>query len=238
MCIDEIALSVIIPTSNEMKLEILPQIIKNFTFCNAVEIIVVDSHSSDGTVEFLENMGVKLFRVDTFSRAQRLNVGIDAARGEMILLHHPRSIIDPQGINYLIKNVKNLRWGGFIHKFDTDHSLLKFTSWYSNNIRFIRNKIVYLDHCVFARRDLLKRVGPIPPVDIFEDTILSKMLNKVSAPIMLPYCVTTSAIRFVRNGIIYQSLINQLLKLGYCLGISHRLMNKIYERTTKLNSKY
>ena len=54
---------------------------------------------------------------------------------------------------------------------------------------------------------------------------------------LLPFISTTSAIRFTKNGLWTQALMNQILKLGFHIGVPHDTMNKIYERGLNLNSK-
>jgi hypothetical protein len=157
----------------------------------------------------------------------------------MILLHHPRSLICKEGIEHLMQYRMNLKWGGFLHFFDLDHPILKFTSWYSNYIRGTFSGILYLDHCIFLERSMALSIGKLPSVDIFEDTILSQRLLKTfGKPKILPHKATTSAVRFETNGIYRQSLINQYLKIKFYLGADHRQMNRLYESKTGLNSEY
>jgi hypothetical protein len=89
-------------------------------------------------------------------------------------------------------------------------------------------------------KDVLNQLPkpPIPDVDIFEDTELSIRLSKVSKPKLIPIKVTTSAIRFSKNGLWKQSLMNQSLKAAYHLGIDPKKMNSLYEKGLSLNSKY
>jgi hypothetical protein len=99
-------------------------------------------------------------------------MGIDAAKGAVVLLHHPRSVIDPHGIRWLYDKAQLHKestketetkdwWGGFTHQFDNDndgngntmgisnrpiistHWLLRFTSWYSNTIRSRPRSILF-----------------------------------------------------------------------------------------------
>lgn len=171
------------------------------------------------------------------SRAERLNIGFHRAVGKVILFHHPRSVVDPEGIRTLIDHSLNSTntpfWGGFTHRFDTSHPVLSFTSWYSNKIRF-RRGILYLDHGIFFHRNLW--IKDIPPVEIFEDTLLSHEFRKICKPIILPHWSTTSAIRFQKNGVLKQALVNQVLKIGFHLNISNSIMNRFYEKGLDLNS--
>jgi glycosyltransferase involved in cell wall biosynthesis len=203
------------------------------------EIIVVDGGSDDGTLELLSKFDVKLIAAPGASRAAKLNAGIAAASGEMIFLHHPRSLVQPEGFLQLADVGKEMArvWGGLSHQFDDDHPLLRFTSWYSNRIRCDRSSILYLDHCIFFDRGFKDEGLKIPDVDIFEDTELSKLLRRHSRPVRLSVVARTSAVRFKRNGIYRQALLNQWMKLAYYLNFSHDKMNRLYEKGLNLNKK-
>lgn len=172
------------------------------------------------------------------SRAERLNIGFHKSRGSIVLFHHPRSFVEPAGIQQLIdlSEMQNREemWGGFTHQFDKAHWLLKFTSWYSNEIRGKGKGILYLDHCIFFSRELWKQ--NIPHVEIFEDTLLSYNFLKKSKPVILPFKSQTSAVRFEKNGLWRQSLMNQVLKIGFFLKVPHTTMNLIYEKGLGLNN--
>jgi hypothetical protein len=186
--------------------------------------------------------GVEVVVVGTdegFSRAERMNIGFHRSKGQIVLFHHPRSCMELSGIKYLAAQSLDNRcdpfWGGFTHEFDLSHPILRFTSWYSNKLRAKRG-VVYLDHGIFLNRQMWK--NDLPKVDIFEDTLLSYQLLRVSKPTILPYRSTTSAIRFQENGMLKQALVNQVVKIGFHLKFSHSLMNRFYEKGMELNSKY
>jgi hypothetical protein len=175
---------------------------------------------------------------EAHSRAERLNMGFHRSKGQVILFHHPRSTIENAGIEYLANKSLTPRaepfWGGFTHRFDASHPVLQFTSWYSNHVRPKRG-ILYLDHGIFFDRRLWR---DLPHVDIFEDTLLCHEFRKSRRPEVLPFFSITSAIRFQKNGIWKQSTMNQMLKIGFYFGISHKTMNRLYEHELELNSKY
>jgi glycosyltransferase involved in cell wall biosynthesis len=229
-------LTIIIPTMNEIAHTVIGQTFVRFAELKNTEIIVVDTNSTDGTVELAEKYNFKIIKTDSMCRAQRLNLGIKQAQGEMILLHHPRSIIDLSGFRFL-QNNPELTWGAFTHRFDQETLGLKLTSFYSNYIRSMRG-IFYLDHCIFVKKSLLEKINFIPKVDIFEDTELSKKLRRITKPVLLDYYSTTSSIRFKKNGFLRQVLLNQVLKLKYYFNINHEVLNKSYEKDLNLNSNY
>ena len=208
-------ISVIIPLKNGQPTEILTKNLQCFEKFEDVQVIPVVSSKG--------------------SRAERINDGIEQAKHKMILIVHPRSYIGSDAIEWLLKNANKVCWGGFTHSFDHNHPLLKFTSWYSNQVRGRRGGIVYLDHCIFYHRGLLDEARPVPEVEIFEDTEFSKKLKKKMKPIIVNYKSTTSAVRFKENGVVYQSALNQVLKLAYYLNAPDKVMNKIYEKGLNLN---
>ena len=229
-------LSVVIPTFNEEKNLFFRKTLENLAGFEETEVICVDRESSDKTAQLVEQKGWTLLPSSENSRAERLNLGIEKAKSDFILLNHPRSTVDPAGIQYLLDHRQELAWGGFRHSFDKKHPLLEFTSWYSNNVRGKHRGIVFLDHCIFFWRHLLNQ--KIPKVDIFEDTEISKILLWSQPPVILDFPATTSAERFYKNGVLKQGLLNQGLKMGYYLGISDEKMNRFYEKGLSLNSVY
>lgn len=232
-------LSVIIPTLNEEKNSFLINSLDRYLKYKDIQIIVSDGGSCDATEKICSQYKVLFIKSKTQSRAQRINLGLKSCVGEKVLINHPRSLVSREGIESLLTQKIDEIWGGFSHSFDIYHPLLKFTSWYSNNVRSRVFGIVYLDHCIFFNRHALSTINHIPEVDIFEDTLLSRALFKeYGRPKIVPYKVTTSAIRFQKNGFFVQSLINQYLKIRFHLRADHRQMNELYERKTQLNSNY
>ncbi|MDF3818426.1 hypothetical protein P3G55_00860 [Leptospira sp. 96542] len=194
-----------------------------------------NSYFQQSLIGYENNPNVEIIQVDVRiapTRAERLNIGFHLSKGDIVLFHHPRTLLAPGAIEHLIKvseeKKRSYLWGGFIHQFDKDHFMLRCISWYSNYIRSKWKGIVYLDHCVFFDRlywnsDLEKKY-------IFEDTELSLMLRKFSHPVLLPYKAVTSAHRFQKNGILKQIVLNQILKLGFYLRIPSKFLFSLYQK--------
>ena len=231
-------LSIVVPTLNESKTGYLAKILTAYTGLVGVELIFVDGGSTDATISLIKQSDAKLITTDICSRAGRLNAGIKQAKYDMVLLNHPRSFVDIEGIHALINQASNIHWGAFTHQFSIFHPLLNFTSWYSNHIRGDLRGIYYLDHCLFAQKQLLLDVGLFPEVDIFEDTEICLKLKKRAKPIRLPFVSLTSAVRFQSQGIYRQALKNQYLKWLYYFKRSDKEMNRLYEKGLELNTEY
>ncbi len=228
--------SVIVPVFGDDSCPDVDKICERLTQ-HGLEVIFVSGCDSPLICKVVSGFGYRYIELSEQSRGARLQAGFLASSGNIVLFHHPRSLIDLEGIKYFSKMSGQRVWGGFTHKFDKSHPFLKWTSWYSNYARG-RRGILYLDHCIFVSRDLLELIGGFPCLEIFEDTELSTRLRKHASPKLLPYIATTSAIRFEKNGFLKQGLLNQLVKIGFYFNISKNRMNRLYEKDMTLNSDY
>ena len=203
-----------------------------------IEILIGMGLGHDDTLSQLERRNLKFFITPASNRAGRYNHAfeqVSCGKSDWIILNHPRSLLAPEAFKGLMSLSSRNKWGAYTHEFDVSHPVLDFTSWWSNHVRGDIKNIFYLDHCLFIRRDVFEKVGGVPPLEIFEDTVLSQNLTQICSPVRLPWKSTTSAVRFTRNGIWQQALKNQMLKIQFMMGKDHNKMNEEYERGLNLN---
>ena len=233
--------SVVLPCFNESRHGYLPRILENLCAqAGKKQLIAVVSPSEDDTLSVIQRFpNIEVIESAATNRAQRLNVGIEASIGEVVLLHHPATLLPEKNALIQAKEALNsgALWGGFVHSFDIDHWLLRFTSWYSTRVRSHQG-ILYLDHCIFAKRQMLIEIGGVPNMDIFEDTALSIALREKGRCAISSGVVTTSARRFQQRGIYQQALLNQALKLMYFANLDPKQLNRLYERKSQINVGY
>jgi glycosyltransferase involved in cell wall biosynthesis len=241
---DDSVISVVLPCLNEVRHGYLPKIVANLAGQQGdTELIAVVSPCEDETLDILQQSpNIQVIEAPAAkNRAQRFNIGIAASQGDVVLLHHPATLLpEREAIALLEKAFQDplVRWSGFRHQFDLDHWLLQYTSWYSNTVRPRWGRILYCDHCVAVRRSLLLEIGGVPDMDIFEDTALSHRLGRYGRPWMLPATVVTSARRYRGRGVYCQALLNQTLKLMYYLNLDPHWMNQLYEKKAQINVSY
>ena len=238
-------ISIVLPCLNEIRHGYLPKILDNLTLQPGdKQIIIVISPSTDGTYDLITQHPAashfKVIEAESTNRAQRLTIGIQASQGETVLLHHPATLLPPDGLGQIrtLMAQESCVWGGFRHSFDFDHWLLRFTSWYSTTQRPRTSGILYLDHCIFAQRRVLLDIGGVPDMDIFEDTALSKALGQYGAPQLAPGTIVTSARRFQERGIYKHAALNQMLKMMYHARLDPKKMNWLYEGKSQINVSY
>jgi glycosyltransferase involved in cell wall biosynthesis len=230
-------ITVVVSVFNEKTNEYLQKILNQLKDDPFFEVICVDGGSTDGTADYIKRQGLAVHVLTDSTRAARLNLGIKHATHSKILLYHPRSLISNDGIEFLKENVEKHSWAAFSHKFDHQHFFLKFISWYSNYIRVKKKAIVYLDHCIFVNKEYVDKKA-MPDIAVFEDTALSDIIRSAGCkPVLLPYDVTTSAIRFLERGIYKQYMLNQWIKLLYRLNCDDRKINRLYEQRLNLNQE-
>ncbi len=233
-------ISIIIPTLNEIKHGYLNKTLDELCNVKGIEIIMIDGGSTDGTIQLAQSKADRYFLIKNSNRAQRMNYGFSMSKADLIVFHHPRSFISKSAIDELKKfNAiagKDF-WGGFTHKFDRDSLGLKFTSWYSNHIRRKISGIIYLDHCIFATRNLIIKTRGFPNKEIFEDTVLSNKLCRFIKPVLLKNYSITSSVRFKQNGFFVQAILNLVMKACFLCRMSDVKMNKIYEKGLNLNKR-
>ena len=234
-------ISVILSTNNEIQHNYLERIFISLTHQDQpYEIVVVDNNSEDATREICAKYTDKIFILKNSNRAERFNYGLKKVRGEIVVFHHAATLI-PHNTFWDIVEVMAQRksWWCYSHSFDSRHPLLTFTSWYSNEVRVKHKGIVYADHIIFGRRRVFQALWWFPPLDIFEETPFSILMNRrCGKPVLLNHRVVTSARRFKKRGVIRHALLNQYLKILYHMDMSDNCINSRYEANQNYNVVY
>ena len=235
-------ISIVLPTLNEVRHGYLERVLEAIKGQEGdFELIVSDSNSSDDTKAICESFADQFVDAGNCNRAMRMNRGAEAARGDILLFHHPVSILPADALKAITRALEDpeIVGGGFTHSFDHPQWQwnLAYTSWHSNKVRSKRG-IIYLDHCLFVCKSVFQDIGGFPDIDIFEDTVFSLKMKKRGKLIILSEKIITSPRRFTQKGILIHLLKNQLMKLGFRCGISPKTLNKFYEGKDAYNVDY
>ena len=105
--------SIIIPVFNEARL-IRPFLANLRERTLGAEIIVVDGGSTDGTDRLAEGFCDHVIRGGVRSRARQMNVGADAATGEIFWFLHADAEVPMESLNEIARIMRNPEiCGGF-----------------------------------------------------------------------------------------------------------------------------
>jgi len=221
--------SVIIPTLNEAA-RISRTIRHVRELYPAVEIIVADGGSDDGTVEQSLQESAKIV-VSCCGRGNQCNAGARQASGEILLFLHADTSLPNQAFDLLTRYFNNpqIRIGTFRLKFDRDKWILGIYAYFS---RFDSIFTRFGDQCIVVRRAFFEEIGGFPEWPLFEDVHFLRQARKRTRIISFPAEVNTSARRFIEIGIIRTQLINGWLVLKYLCGVSPDKLAEQYRGKT------
>lgn len=215
-------ISVVIPTLNEEKhlLQTLEKIRAGFN----VEIIVVDGGSTDETRTIVPDA---LECKD--GRAAQQNLGASNASGEIVLFLHADTEL-PDGWDWIIRKTltdPSIALGAFSFKIRESfrgRSFIERQTNYRSNVW----KSPYGDQGLFMRAADFHSIGRFPNQPIMEDYALVHAARKRGLVITVPEPAITSGRRWQEHGVVKVTLINQLMILGYRLGISPARLARLY----------
>lgn len=192
-------ISIIIPTLNEA--ELLPSTLESISKnIGSKEIIVVDSGSTDKTVELAAQGGATVIASSVKQRAAQMNLGAKHANGDVFLFLHADTRIAPDALSNLAKALSHPEnvGGAFHRQFDHPSLFLKLTcclaGWRSRLLAWF-----FGDQGIFVRNEIFHRLGGFPEIDLFEDLEFSRRLARSGRVVTLPPPVVSSGRRFGRN---------------------------------------
>lgn len=201
-----------------------------------IEIILVDGGSADATVSIAENYNVKILHSPQRGRGRQLQIGAQAASGEVLWFVHADTIAPPNAIFEIKRALKNPGMGGgnFTIRFDGERFAAKFLTWLYPKLNFLG--LIYGDSAIFARRDVYRRTGGFKDFPIFEDLDFVERLRVAGEIVTLSAVVTTSSRRFEKKSFLLIFARWTILQILYWLGVSPETLVKIYFPSAKSES--
>ena len=218
-------ISVIIPLLNNVT-TIFP-LIEQLSQLDLHQIIISDGGSTDGSKEALQIDNRVTLISSQQGRGIQICNGSQHATGDILWILHADSII-PQNVDKLITSTiadKNVSLGCFHLKFSTKHPILKLYGFFS---QFDCRLTTFGDQGYFFRRRDYQKIGGCSREPLFEDVDLRRKLKSLGKVQKISACITTSADRFNKKGVIKTQLLNLLFLAAYSMGISPKYLAQKY----------
>ncbi|MFH0961020.1 MAG: TIGR04283 family arsenosugar biosynthesis glycosyltransferase [Pseudomonadota bacterium] len=222
------SITVIIPTLNEESN--LAETLTTVTGFDNVEIIVVDAGSSDKTVDIAREHDATVLSGPTGKSAQ-MNLGALLANGEIIVFLHADTRLPTGWINNVNCELEQngVVAGAFKLSIDGEslglrliETMANFRSWWLG--------MPYGDQAIFIKAEVFRSLGGFLNLPIMEDFEFMRRVRKKGSINIVPDAVLTSARRWEKRGIWATTAINQVIIVGYLLGISPKLLARLYGR--------
>jgi rSAM/selenodomain-associated transferase 2 len=227
-------ISIIIPAYNEAQtIQTLISYLKN---CNShtlgFEIIIAEGGSTDATAMLAQDAGATLICSPQKGRASQMNAGAAVASGDILYFLHADSYPPRNFSKEIIEAVEDGYMAGCYRlAFDHHHWFLKFNAWFT---RFNINAIRFGDQSLFVTAALFKKIGGFDErLIIMEDQEIISRIRKHTRFKVLDGWVTTSARKYLENGIYTLQGIFFLIYVLYKIGMPQEKLIKFYKLLIK-----
>ncbi|MET4073050.1 TIGR04283 family arsenosugar biosynthesis glycosyltransferase [Hymenobacter sp. UYCo722] len=226
--------SIIIPTYNEAEIigELLKWLGQQAAHDEAVDIVVADGGSTDGTRALARQYGATVLRCPRKGRAAQLNHGAQHSSGRLLYFLHADSF-PPPGFLIELRQAAAQGYGSgcFRLAFDHPHWFLRFSAWCTRlPILLVR----FGDQSLFVRRELFEQVGGFrEELHLMEDQELVQRLQAQAPFRLLPRAVTTSARKYLANGVFRLQGVFTGLAVLYWLGLPQAQLLRLYRRLVR-----
>jgi rSAM/selenodomain-associated transferase 2 len=183
------------------------------------DVVVVDGGSRDGTPERARAAGARVLAGER-GRARQQRLGVQETQGEVVLLLHADSRLEPGWADAIGEALADpsVAGGAFRLRFDDPGRAFRLLEW-GVRLRVALFKLPYGDQAIFVRRRVLEEVGGIPDTSFLEDLDLVKAIRSRGRLRALPLSVTTSSRRYRRQGLLRTVALHGLAALAWSLGV-------------------
>jgi rSAM/selenodomain-associated transferase 2 len=210
-------MSVVIPTLNEE--EHLAATLDSVGAEPDLEVVVVDGGSSDGTAERVLGHGARLLTT-TARRARQMNAGAAAASAAVLLFLHGDTRLPSGFCREMLRllDQPGTVAGAFRLAITGSGRGLRLVETLAN-WRSRLFQLPYGDQALCLGRDLFERLGGFAEIPIMEDVVFIQRLKRAGRIAISPCAALTSDRRWRRLGILRTTLVNQVVLLGFYLGV-------------------
>ncbi len=196
----------------------------------SAEIIVVDGSPEKDTIELIRSEEVITMGSEK-GRAVQMNAGSRIARGEILLFLHADVIIPRDALSCIeeaLADEDNVA-GAFQLGIDSEKFMLKLIERFAN-YRSNVTGIPYGDQAIFIRKKIFINIGSFREIPIMEDLELMERIRKSGHSMkIIPRKVISSPRRWEKEGPLYGTFRNWIIRLLYHMGVEPESLIKYYK---------
>lgn len=223
--------SIIVPVFNEALL-IRPFLSNLRERTRGAEIIVVDGASTDGTKRLAQGCCDRVIESDDRSRARQMNVGANAASGDVFWFLHADSEVPQESLNEIrcILGTPNACGGFFRIRLPATPAVYRLTDSFAHYAGLVLGMRCG-DHGIFCRRNAFVEAGGFPDVPLMEDIEFFRRLRRCGNVVHSKKRIRVSSRRYERVGPARLTFAYGMIATLYSFGVPVSRLAQIYERT-------
>jgi rSAM/selenodomain-associated transferase 2 len=222
--------SIIIPVFNEAPL-IRPFLSDLRERTRGAEIIVVDGGSTDGTDRLAEDFCDQVIRSGARSRANQMNVGAEAAGGDILWFLHADAEVPRESLNEIARIMRNPAvCGGFFRiRLPAVPAVYRLTDGFAHYAGLVL-RMRCGDHGIFCRRSAFVDAGGFPDVPVMEDVEFFRRLRRCGRVAYSNKRIGASPRRYETVGPVRLTFAFGSIATLYLFGVSLSTLARIYRR--------
>lgn len=222
-------ISIIIPTYNEQ--EHILKLVHGLGNHQAIEIIIVDGGSTDGTLQLLQAIPhLIVYNAPIKGRAAQLNYGASKAKHNILYFVHADVLVHDNYYNHITTAMEQgVQLGCYRYTFDSTSKLLK---WNGYMTRYNGIWAGGGDQSLFTTKATFNKLnGYNDELLIMEDFDLIQRAKKQNLKLtILPYSITVSARKYVHNSWLRVQLANAVMVVAWRLGAPQHWLVSVYKK--------
>ena len=222
--------SIIIPVFNEAPL-IRPFLSNLRERTRGAEIIVVDGASTDGTDQLAQGFCDQIIRSGERSRARQMNIGADAAGGDIFWFLHADAKVPLESLNEIGRIMRDPEiCGGFFRiRLPAAPAVYRLTDGFAHYAGLLL-RMRCGDHGMFCRRNAFVDVRGFPDVPLMEDVEFFRRLRRCGRVMFSNKRIEASPRRYETMGEIRLTIAYGSIATLYLFGVSPSALARIYRR--------
>lgn len=227
---DEVAarpeVAVVIPTHGEEPR--LRDVLESAHAETTAEVVVVAAGHRQDVVKICAETLTPMRSADA-NRAVQLNLGAAATSAHRLLFLHGDTVLSPDCLNEIdeILTQEGVVAGAFQLEIESSRRAARWVEWGVRQ-RSQRFQMPYGDQGIFLNRDTFEQLNGFREQPIMEDYDLVRRLRRMGRIAISSLSVKTSPRRWHQVGFVRTTIVNQLMILGYHVGVSPQRLARLY----------